>query len=441
MIFQRIVNKRYIRNLPNASCNKILKISNQSDNYILYLSNQSDKMEKLFQFSATRIRLVDLTFKRYMFNRINWDNRLIGITGARGVGKTTLLLQYIKENLADVPAEVIYVNMDDLYFSKNTIVDFADEFAKRGGKHLFIDEVHKYKNWSQEIKNCYDYFPELRIVFTGSSALDIHKGEADLSRRAIVYSMQGMSFREFIELKYGHQFPVVQLEDILTNASVYISSVLEKIKPIKLFEEYLQFGYYPFFAEGETEFSIRLKQTVNHVLDNDLPSVENIDFNAVHYLRKLIAILAEIVPYKPNILKLSQQIGISRETLLRYLYLLEKADLLMLLQTDTFGINKMNKPEKVYLNNPNLIYTLTDTFANTGTSRETFFFNQLRVGHSVNWVEAGDFMIDGKTIFEIGGKNKTRKQIAGIENSYIAADNIEYAYQNKIPLWLFGFLY
>lgn len=405
------------------------------------MSKLYDKMEKLFQFSASRIQAANLTFKRYMLKRINWNNRLIGITGARGVGKTTMLLQYIKENLANVPAEVIYVNMDDLYFSKNTVVDFADEFVKRGGKYLFIDEVHKYKNWSQEIKNCYDYFPELRIVFAGSSALDIHKGEADLSRRAIVYSMQGLSFREFIELKYGHIFPAIQLEDILSKASSYISTILEKIKPIKLFEEYLQFGYYPFFTEGEAEFPIRLKQTVNHVLDNDLPSVENIDFNAVHYLRKLVAILAEIVPYKPNILKLSQQIGISRETLLRYLYLLEKADLLMLLKSDGFGINKMNKPEKVYLNNPNLIFTLTDSSINTGTSRETFFFNQLRVGHSVNWAETGDFLIDGKTIFEIGGKNKTCKQIAGIENSYIAADNIEYAYQNKIPLWLFGFLY
>lgn len=408
---------------------------------MLYLSKQSDKMEKLYQFSASRIRSVDLSFKRYLLKGINWENRMIGITGARGVGKTTLLLQYIKENLADVSGEVIYINMDDLYFSKNTIVDFADEFVKRGGKYLFADEVHKYKNWSQEIKNCYDYFPDLKIVFTGSSALNIHKGEADLSRRAIVYSMQGLSFREFIELKYGHQFPAVQLKDILSDASFHISSILDKIKPIKLFEEYLQFGYYPFFTEGETEFYVRLKQTVNHVLDNDLPSVENIDYNAVHYLRKLISILAEIVPYKPNILKLSQQIGISRETLLRYLYLLEKADLLMLLQTDIYGISKMNKPEKVYLNNPNLIYTLTDSSINTGTSRETFFFNQLRVSHSVNWTATGDFIIDGKYVFEIGWKNKNHKQIAGIENSYIAADNIEYAYQNKIPLWLFGFLY
>jgi predicted AAA+ superfamily ATPase len=376
-----------------------------------------------------------------MHKKINWNNRLIGITGARGVGKTTLLLQYIRENLAEFPNEVIYVNMDDLYFSRNTIVDFAGEFVKRGGKYLFIDEVHKYRNWSQEIKNSYDYFPDLKIVFTGSSALDIHKGEADLSRRAIVYTMQGMSFREFIELKYGHQFPQIQLEDMLSKAPVFISPILEKIKPIKYFEEYLQLGYYPFFTEGETEFQVRLKQTVNHVLDNDLPSVENIDFNAIHYLRKLISILAEIVPYKPNILKLSQQIGISRETLMRYLYLLEKADLLMLLQTDKEGIVKMNKPGKVYLNNPNLIYTLTDSSANLGTSRETFFFNQLKVSHLVKWTENGDFAVDGKYIFEIGGKNKTSKQIAGIENAYIAADNIEYAYQNRIPLWLFGFLY
>lgn len=398
-------------------------------------------MERLFQFSVSRIQTVDVAFKRYMHKKINWNNRLIGITGARGVGKTTLLLQYIQENLAEFPDEVIYVNMDDLYFSRNTIVDFAGEFVKRGGKYLFIDEVHKYRNWSQEIKNSYDYFPELKIVFTGSSALDIHKGEADLSRRAIVYTMQGMSFREYIELKYGHQFPEIQLEDMLSKAPVFISPILDKIKPIKYFEEYLQLGYYPFFTEGETEFSARLKQTVNHVLDNDLPSVENIDFNAIHYLRKLISILAEIVPFKPNILKLSQQIGISRETLMRYLYLLEKADLLMLLQTDKEGIVKMNKPEKVYLNNPNLIYALTDSSANLGTSRETFFFNQLKVSHLVKWTEKGDFAVDGKYIFEIGGKNKTSKQVAGIENAYVAADNIEYAYQNRIPLWLFGFLY
>ena len=398
-------------------------------------------MDKLFQFSAYRINAVDTSFKRYLWSKINWDNRLIAITGARGVGKTTLLLQYIKEYLNEVPEEVIYANMDDLYFAKNTLVDFADEFVKKGGKYIFLDEIHKYKNWSQEIKNIYDYFPDLKIVVTGSSALDIYRGKADLSRRAILYRLQGLSFREFIELKYNHHFQALELNDLLNNASKLILPILEKIKPLKLFEEYLQIGYYPFFKEGEAEFQIRLKQTVNHLLDSDLPSVEKIDFNAVHYLRKIIAILAEIVPYKPNIVNLSQQVGVSRETLLRYLYLLEKADLLMLLQTSTHGISKMNKPEKIYLNNPNLVNSLADNQSNQGTLRETFFLNQLQVLHTVNGSEKSDFLVDDKYTFEIGGKNKTRKQITGVENAYVAADNIEYAQQNKIPLWLFGFLY
>ena len=398
-------------------------------------------MDKLFQFSASRINAIDTSFKRYLWNKINWDNRLIAITGARGVGKTTLLLQYIKENLNEVPDEVIYANMDDLYFAKNTLVDFADGFVKKGGKYLFLDEIHKYKNWSQEIKNIYDYFPDLKIVVTGSSALDIYRGEADLSRRAILYKLQGLSFREFIELKYNHHFPVFELNDLLNNASKLTFPILEKIKPLKLFGEYLQIGYYPFFKDGEAEFQIRLKQTVNHLLDSDLPSVEKIDFNAVHYLRKLIAILAEIVPYKPNIVNLSQHVGVSRETLLRYLYLLEKADLLILLQTSAHGISKMNKPEKIYLNNPNLVNSLADNLSNQGTLRETFFLNQLQVLFSIKVSEKSDFLVDDKYTFEIGGKNKTRKQTTGIENAYVAADNIEYALQNKIPLWLFGFLY
>jgi uncharacterized protein len=398
-------------------------------------------MEKLFQFSVSRINSVETSFKRYLWNKINWNNRLIAITGARGVGKTTLLLQYIKENLNERPDEVIYVNMDDLYFSKNALVDFADNFVKRGGKYLFLDEVHKYRNWSQEIKNCYDYFPGLKIVLTGSSALNIYKGKADLSRRAMLYKMHGLSFREFIALKYNYYFPVLELYDLLYNAPKKIPAILEKIKPLKLFEEYLQFGYYPFFNEDEAEFQIRLKQTVNHILDSDLPSVENIDFSAVNYLRKLISILAEIVPYKPNIVKLSQQVGVSRETLVRYLYLLEKADLLILLQTSTHGISKMNKPEKIYLNNPNLVYSLADNQSNQGTLRETFFLNQLQVLHKISWSEKSDFLVNDKYTFEIGGKNKNHKQITGIENAFVAADNIEYAQQNKIPLWLFGFLY
>ncbi len=399
------------------------------------------KMDKLFQYSKSRINSVNTGFKRYLWNKIDWNSRLIAITGARGVGKTTLLLQYIKENLAKNPDEVIYVNLDDLYFSKTTIVDFTDEFVKRGGKYLFLDEVHKYLNWSQEIKNIYDYFNQLKIVITGSSALDIFKGKADLSRRAIMYKMQGLSFREFIALKYKHLFPVLDLDQIVSSPSIYISEILNKIKPVKLFEEYLRTGYYPFFLEDEQNFHIRLKQTVNHVLGNDLPSVEKIDFTSVHNLRKLLSILTEIVPYKPNILKLSKQVEVSRETLIKYLYLLSRADLLMLLQTDTLGMSKLNKPEKIYLNNPNLAYAITDTQVNKGTLRETFFYNQLKEGNHVLYSGKGDFLINNRYIFEVGGKNKTRKQIQDINNAYIAADNIEYAQGNKIPLWLFGFLY
>jgi predicted AAA+ superfamily ATPase len=398
-------------------------------------------MEKLFQYSTSRINTIDTTFKRYLWDLIEWDNRLIVITGARGVGKTTMLLQYIRENLNKRPDEVIYVNLDDLYFSKNSLVEFADEFVKKGGKYLFLDEVHKYKNWSQEIKNSYDYFPGLKIVVAGSSALDMYKGKADLSRRAIIYKMHGLSLREFIALKYKSYFPAINLEDLLKNASKHIPVILENIKPIKLFEEYLKFGYYPFFREGEAGFQTRLKQTVNHLLESDLPSVENINFSSVHNLRRLISVLAEIVPYKPNIVKLSSQVGVSRETLVHYLYLLEKADLLILLQAGTHGISKMNKPEKIYLNNPNLLYSLADIQSNQGTLRETFFINQLKVLHSVTWSEKSDFMVDGMYTFEIGGKNKSPKQIEGIENAFVAADNIEYAQQNKIPLWLFGFLY
>jgi len=398
-------------------------------------------MDKLFQYSKSRINSVNTGFKRYLWNKIDWNSRLIAITGARGVGKTTLLLQYIKENLAKNPDEVIYVSLDDLYFSKTTIVDFTDEFVKRGGKYLFLDEVHKYLNWSQEIKNIYDYFNQLKIVITGSSALDIFKGKADLSRRAVMYKMHGLSFREFIALKYKHLFPVLDLDQIVSSPSIYITEILTKIKPIKLFEEYLRTGYYPFFLEDEQNFHIRLKQTVNHVLDNDLPSVEKIDFASVHNLRKLLSILTEIVPYKPNILKLSKQVGVSRETLIKYLYLLSRADLLMLLQTDTLGISKLNKPEKIYLNNPNLAYAITDTHVNKGTLRETFFYNQLNEGNHLLYSSKGDFLINNRYVFEVGGKNKTRQQIQDIHNAYIAADNIEYAQGNKIPLWLFGFLY
>lgn len=279
-------------------------------------------------------------------------------------------------------------------------------------------------------QNIYDYFPDCR---NGLFSIGYLLRESRFEPTSHLILNAGSVFPGVYRNNIQSSFSCFELDDLLNNAPNRIPAILERIKPIKPFEEYLQFRYYPFFREGEAEFQNRLKQTVNHLLDSDLPSVENIDINAVHYLRKLISILAEIIPYKPNIVKLSQKVGVSCETLERYLYLLEKADLLILLQISTHGISKTNKLEKIYLNNSNLVNSLADTRSNQGTLRETFFLNQLKVLHSINWSDKNDFLVDDKYTFKIGGKNKNRKQITGIENAFVAVDNIEYAQQNKIP--------
>jgi len=397
-------------------------------------------MEKLIQQFHSRLQFIDLTFKRYLCKEIDWNNRLIAIVGARGVGKTTLLLQHIKQTYKNLD-EVLYVSLDHLYFSKNSLSDFVDEFVKLGGKYLYIDEVHKYPNWSREIKNIYDNYPMLSMVITGSSALDIHKRKGDLSRRMLIFKMNGLSFREFVQLKYQQEFKTYTLEELLKNATSISQEINSKIKPLKLFKEYLRIGYYPFFTEGETYYDQRLEQAVNEIIETELPALEPIGFEAVYNIKKLLMLIAELVPFKPNILKLSRQIGINRDTFIKYLYWLQRADLLLLLNADTYGIAKMNKPEKVYLNNPNLIYALSEKTVNIGTVRETFFYNQLSVNHKVFYSGKADFLVNNKYTFEIGGKNKSKKQISGIDNAFIVADNIEYAYKNTIPVWLFGFLY
>ena len=398
-------------------------------------------MEKLVQIFRALLEPVNLKFKRYLWNEIDWSNRLIAITGARGVGKTTLILQYIKERFGENLDAVLYVSMDELYFTKTSLTDFTLEFVKRNGKFLFLDEVHKYPDWSVEVKNIYDRHPGLSIVITGSSALNIFKGKADLSRRLILYKLNGLSFREFLELKYELKFPVLTLDELTKTTDKISQSINSKIKPIGLFEEYIKSGYYPFFRESEKTYYRRIVQVVNQILENDLPAIERIEYQSVQKLRTLLSVISESVPFKPNILKLSKQIGIDRDTLLKYLFLLGRADLLLLLQSDTSGTSKLNKPEKIYLNNPNLMIALSDRTANTGTIRETFFFNQLRVRHVINYSSRGDFLIDNKMTFEVGGTNKNQKQIAGLEDAYIAADNIEFAHNNVIPVWLFGFLY
>ena len=397
-------------------------------------------MDRLKQISSEHLRRTPLRFTRFLLDEIHWGDRLIGISGARGSGKTTMMLQYIKNRLPK-NSEALFVSLDDIYFSETPLVYFAEEFYKQGGDYLFLDEVHKYPNWSQELKNIYDNLPSLKVVFTSSSALDIYKGSHDLSRRAVVYNLPGLSFREFIDLKYKISFDVLTLAHILEAKQENFWEILEKIKPLKLFNEYLQYGYYPFFIESGMNYSNRLMNTINIVLESDMPAIYHIDFYSVLKMKKMLAVLSHLTPYKPNIQKLAAQSGTSRDSLLKYLFYLEKAGIVKWLTKDTFGINYLNKPDKLYLQNTNLMFALTQEAPNKGNLRETFFLNQLNVKHKVAYPMSGDFLVDGKYTFEIGGSKKSRKQIAGIEDAYVVSDDIEYRIENKIPLWLFGFLY
>lgn len=381
-----------------------------------------------------------MAFKRYLFDEINWSDRLIGISGARGTGKTTLILQRLKS--LDMGAdEAIYVSLDDVFFTENKLVYFAEDYAARGGKLLFIDEIHKYPNWSQELKNIYDNLPDLKIVFTSSSALNIHKGKYDLSRRALVYTLAGLSFREYINFVFGSEFKPWTLDEVINASFDEIFEISQKQKPLKLFPDYLKKGYYPFFTESKESYYLRLTEVVNTVLESDLPVIFNIDVSSIVKLKKFIYLLSAMVPFTPNISKLAEKLNVTRPSLLRFIELLDKANILNILTSNSVGINYLNKPEKIFLENTNLMYAFNEQNVNQGTLRETFFLNQLSVKNIVSYPKAADFMVNDKYLFEVGGKNKTKKQIAGKQNAFIAADEIEFAQANKIPLWLFGFLY
>ena len=394
-------------------------------------------MEELYENSRRILRNTSDVFSRYLLSQIDTERKLIGVKGARGSGKTTLLLQLLKQK---DPAEVLYVSLDSLYFANNSLFELASIFSKKGGKYLYVDEVHKYLNWSQEIKNIYDSLDDLKVIFTSSSALEINKGKYDLSRRAIVLELAGLSFREFLELKYSIKLPTISLENILSNHEKLVSEFLEKIKPFKYFEEYLIEGYYPYFVQEKEYYHQQLLETINLVIESDLPAIYNIDYYSVVKLKKLLYVVSDLVPFIPNLNKLANQVGTTRDSLLKYLYLLHNAHILSWISSDSYGINFMKKPNKLYLENTNIAYAL-NAHSNMGTMRETFFYNQLQVNHNLTYPAKGDFMVDDKYLFEVGGKSKDYKQIAGVENSFIVADDIEYGFGNKIPLWLFGFLY
>ena len=396
-------------------------------------------MERLRIWFYRNIQSVNTNFKRYLHDEIKWNNRLIILVGARGVGKTTLMLQYMKDNLP-INDESIYISLDDIYFTTNSLINFVEEFSQNGGKHLFIDEVQKYKRWITEIKNIYDNYPNISIVISGSSAIQLLTSEADLSRRALYYTLNGLSFREYLNYNYNYQLDAIPLNTITKNHLPLSLELSSKIKPIKAFKEYLQLGYYPFFKEDPETYHKRLSQVINTVIEVDIPNVFSIELNAIHNIKKLLGIISELVPFKPNVKKLSEQIGISRDTLVKYLQHLEKANIINLLYSQNKGISLLNKPEKIYLNNPNISFALNNE-VNIGNLRETFFLNQLISSHKVRYSGVGDFKVDDNYLFEIGGKNKSAKQIRGIPNSWVVADDIEISIGNKIPLWLFGFTY
>jgi len=396
-------------------------------------------METLRRTYQRLINETEIEKFRYLYSNINWTNRLIGILGARGTGKTTLLLQHIRKNFPDRD-KALYVSLDNIWFSKNNLLELAEQFYDYGGTHLFIDEVHRYKGWAVEIKNVYDSFPRLHIVFTGSSMLEVYRSQADLSRRAVCYQLNGLSFREFLQFENKLDISAITLDDIITNHQSIAENICNNLKILPEFRNYLTYGYYPFFREGTADFSYRLNNIINLILDNDLPSVENIEYVTIQKIKKLLLIIASLSPYSPNITRLSEDIESNRNATLKYLVYLQKAALLRLLAPSQTTMGAMSKPEKVFLDNSNLLYTLTSD-ANLGNVRETFFANQLSANHKVVAPEKGDFLIDDKYIFEIGGKSKTYEQIRNIENSFIAADDLEIGYGNKIPLWLFGFLY
>lgn len=389
-------------------------------------------METLYQKFETLLQSTTTDFKRYLYQQISWDNRLIGIIGARGVGKTTMILQHIKENLDSKKA--LYVSADDMYFGENKLYDLTDNFYKSAGEYLFIDEIHKYPNWSRELKNIYDSFPSLKVIFTGSSVLDILKGSADLSRRAIIYKLQGLSFREYLKLFHNYENEVYSLEQIVNN-----EVKLKKIKhPLPLFNDYLKRGYYPFGLENE--MNLRLGQIIVQTLESDIPQYANLNVGTSRKLKRLLSIIAESVPFKPNFSKISEMISVSRNSLDDYFTYMEKAGLISQLRDETSGIRGLGKVDKVYLDNVNIIFNLVGDKSNIGNIRETFFFNQMRVKNEVISSKNADFIIDNYT-FEVGGKNKQQNQIEKDGKSFVVKDDIEFGYLNVIPLWAFGLNY
>jgi len=407
---------------------------------LLKFAQMNVQMKALLEQSEYLVSNTILDFKRYLFEEIKWKNRLIGIKGARGTGKTTLSLQWLK--LQDLPvAKAAYFSLDDLYFTNHSLKETVAQFHKEGGKMLVLDEVHKYKNWSTEIKNIYDVYSGIQIIFTGSSIIDISRQEADLSRRAIVYELPGLSFREFLSLKYKIQSPVFSLDRILKEATSLKKLLPNSFRPLEHFNEFLQTGYYPFMMEDQESVHQKINQLIRAIVEYDMAELKDFDIRNAKKILQLLYVVAQQVPFKPNLVTLSEKIGIHRNSLNNYLNYLEQAKLISLLQPAGKSTAVLQKPEKIYLNNTNLLYALVEQQVDVGNLRETFFLSQLSVNSKIQMPKQGDFLVDNQYTFEVGGKGKSKKQIAGIKNSWVVKDGLEFPLGNELPLWMFGFLY
>lgn len=386
-----------------------------------------------------KLAATNLRFKRYLYDRINWNVRLVGIKGARGVGKTTLLMQHIKETFDNID-DVLYVSLDNLWFENHQLEELVEFLYTHGVVHIYFDEVHRYRNWTALLKHFYDSYPDLNIVYTGSAILAIENSVADLSRRQSLYTLSGLSFREYLEYEDIMTIPPIELEKLLASHTKYALDIASEIKVLKYFDQYLRTGYYPYYKEAGEDYLMRVGEVARLVIDNDIPAVEDITYMTAQKIKKLLMVIAENVPLEPNINKLAAQLESTRDQTLKMLYLLDRAGLLWLLTDKTKDYKHLTGPKKIYLNNTNLMYALS-TKVSEGTIRETFFANQVGTVTSLTMPKQGDFMANGKYLFEVGGSRKTFDQIANLPNSYLAIDDIEIGNGHRIPLWIFGCLY
>ena len=398
-------------------------------------------MDTLFKKHRTLISQTNTGIVREIMKSVNWEKQLVSIRGSRGVGKTTLMRQYIKQMYGVNAGEALYCVMDSMYFTSHTLMEVAERFHLMGGKHLFLDEVHKYPTWSKELKEIIDLWPDMKITFTGSSLLQILNADADLSRRVLSYDMAGLSFREYLRFYKNIELPVHTLKEVLEDADAVCDEVCKACHPQPLFEEYLRAGYYPFYDGDEQEYYSRIENVVSFIIDQEMTQLCGVDPAYTRKLKAMMLFLANNVPYDVNIAKLASYLELNKNTVLSYLSSMQKAELLHLLYADNKSVTKMQKPDKIYVHNPNMLCALSSNL-NVGTLRECFVVNQLSVDHTVEYGKTqGDFLIDGKITVEVGGQDKSFDQIADIPNSYILADSMEFPIGKKLPLWVVGLLY